>query len=183
MLHNARLWLQLWLQKLWEQKKNTERESERERERAHHPPSIGEKKGSIQQPRSRTFEYYYDSKERNKYINVQRKQFPLMPAHAMPLYSMQGTTADPGMVAYWFFPQRCSPTVKWLIVYVMLSRPRSLATLKSVGLTTKVREIIEQGLPEELVANFHKLFDARIKETKALAAPAAKRYNLLPGLI
>ena len=61
------------------------------------------------------------------YVSVQRKQFPLMPAPAMPLYSMQGTTANPGMVAYWFFPQKCSPTVKWLIVYVMLSRPRSLA--------------------------------------------------------
>ena len=101
----------------------------------------------------------------------------------MPLYSMQGTTADPGMVAYWFFPQRCSPTIKWLIVYVMFSRPGSLAALKSVGLTTKVRENIEQGPPEELVATFHKLFDAMIKETKALAAQAAKRYNLLPGLI
>ena len=101
----------------------------------------------------------------------------------MPLYSMQGTTADPGMVAYWFFPQRCSQTVKWLIVYVMLSRPRSLATLTSVGLTTKVREIIEQGPPEELVATFHKLFDDKIKKTKALAADFAKRYGLLPGMI
>ena len=134
-------------------------------------------------PLTRTFRYYYDSKVPSKYIKVQRKQFPLMPALAMPLYSMQGTTADPGMVAYWFFPQRCSPTVKWLIVYVMLSRPRSLATLKSVGLTSKVRDIIEQGPPTELVATFHKLFDAKIKETKALAARAAKRYNLLPGLI
>ena len=106
-----------------------------------------------------------------------------MPALAMPLYSMQGTTADPGMVAYWFFPQRCSQTVKWLIVYVMLSRPRSLATLKSVGLSDKVREIIEQGPPEELVATFHKLFDAKIEETKALAVEAAKHYNLLPGAI
>ena len=101
----------------------------------------------------------------------------------MPLYSMQGTTADPGMVAYWFFPQRCSPTVKWLIVYVMLSRPRSLATRKSVGLTDKVRAIIERGPPEELVATFHKLFDGKIKETKSVAAQAAQRYGLLPGLI
>jgi hypothetical protein len=131
-------------------------------------------------PVTRTFRYYYDSKVPSKYIKVQRRQFPLMPALAMPLYSMQGTTADPGMVAYWFFPQRCSPTVKWLIVYVMLSRPRSLATLKSVGLTSKVRDLIEQGPPTELVATFHKLFDAKIKETKALAARAAKRYNLLP---
>ena len=96
---------------------------------------------------------------------------------------MPGTAADPGMVAYWFFPQRCSQTVKWLIVYVMLSRPRSLATLKSVGLTDKVRAIIEQGLPEEFVATFHKLFDGKIKDTKALAVQAAKRYTLLPGII
>ena len=134
-------------------------------------------------PLTRTFKYYYDPQNRSKYVNVQRKQFPLTPALAMPLYSMQGTTADPGMVAYWFFPQRCSPTVKWLIVYVMLSRPRSLATLKSVGLTDKVRAIIEQGPPEELVATFHKLFDEKIKKTKSLATQAAKQYGLLPGLL
>ena len=134
-------------------------------------------------PLSRKFKYYYDPREKSKFINVQRKQFPLMPATAMPLYSMQGTTADPGMVAYWFFPQRCSQSIKWLIVYVILSRPRSLATLKSVGLTDKVREIIEQGPPEELVATFHKLFDVKIEATKALAVEAAKRYDLLPGVI
>ena len=134
-------------------------------------------------PLVRTFRYYYDSQNKTKYTNVQRKQFPLTPAQAMPLYSMQGTTADPGMFAYWFFPQRCSPTVKWLIVYVMLSRPRSLATLISIGLTDKVRAIIEQGPPEELVATFHKLFDDKIKNTKALAVDLAKRYGLLPGMI
>ena len=114
---------------------------------------------------------------------MQRTQFPLTPAPAMPLYSMQGTTADPGMVAYWFFPQRSSPTVKWLIVYVMLSRPRSLATLISVGLTDKVRAIIEQGPPEDLVATFHKLFDEKIKTTKTRATKAAQQYGLLPGQI
>ena len=134
-------------------------------------------------PLTRTFRYYYDPKESSKYINVQRKQFPLMPAPAMPLYSMQGTTADPGMVAYWFFPQRCTPTIKWLIVYVMLSRPRSLAGLRSVGLTTKVKEIIEQGPPEDLVSNFKKLFDDKMRDTKALAMRLAKEYDLLPGRV
>ena len=134
-------------------------------------------------PLTRTFKFYPDPQNKSKYINVKRKQFPMMPAPAMPLYSMQGTTAYPGMVAYWFFPQRCTPAIKWLIFYVMLSRPRSLATLKSVGLTDKVRAIIEQGPPEELVATFHKLFDEKIKETKSLASQAAKRYGLLPGLI
>jgi len=106
-----------------------------------------------------------------------------MPAPAVPLYSMQGTTADPGMVAYWFFPQRCSETIKWLIVYVMLSRPRSLAGLRSVGLTTKIREIIEQGPPEDLVANFKKLFETKMRDTKALAMRLAKEYDLLPGRV
>ena len=73
--------------------------------------------------------------------------------------------------------------MKWLIVYVMLSRPRSLATLTSVGLTEKVRTIIEEGPPQQLVATFRKLFDGKIKETKFLASQAAKRYGLLPGLI
>ena len=40
-----------------------------------------------------------------------------------------------------------------------------------------------QGPPEELVASFHKLFDGKIKDTKSLAAQAAQRYGLLPGLI
>ena len=65
----------------------------------------------------------------------------------------------------------------------MLSRPRSLATLTSVGPNDNVRTIIEQGPPEELVVTFHKLFDGTIEETKSLAAQAAKHYVLLPGLI
>ena len=96
---------------------------------------------------------------------------------------MQGTTADPGMVAYWMFPLRCSETIQWLIVYVMLSRPRSLSQLKSVNLTTKIREIIEGGPPEDLVHNFHSLFSAEIEATRKLARDAAKQYGLLENLI
>ena len=133
-------------------------------------------------PLTRKFKYYYDPKAKSKYVEVQRKQFPLMPAPAMPLYSMQGTTADPGMVAYWAFPQMCSSTIRWLIIYVMLSRPRCLASLQSIGLTEKVRTTIEEGPPEDLVASFHKLFDAKIHDTKIEAIRAAKHYGLLPEL-
>ena len=48
---------------------------------------------------SRKFKYYYDRREKN-YITIQRKQFPLIPALAMTLYSMQGTTAEIGMFAF-----------------------------------------------------------------------------------
>ena len=131
-------------------------------------------------PRPCTFKHFYSPTEKAKYVIVSRRQIPLMPAAAVSLYSMQGTTADPGLVAYWFFPQRCSDTVRWLIVYVMLSRPRSLATLKSVNLTKQIRNIIEQGPPEDLVANFDRLFREKIDATMELARKAARAYGLLP---
>ena len=131
-------------------------------------------------PLTRTWKHFYSTTEKTKYVMVQRTQLPLMPAAAVALYSMQGTTADPGMVAFWFFPQRCSDTIRWLIVYVMLSRPRSLATLKSVNLTKQIRDIIEQGPPDDLVANFDILFREKIEATSKLAQEAARTYGLLP---
>ena len=77
------------------------------------------------------------------------------------------------------FPQRCSETIQWLIGYVMLSRPRALSQIKSVNLTSKVRELIERGPPEDLVANFQKLFGDKIVATRQLAREAARKYGLL----
>jgi hypothetical protein len=129
-------------------------------------------------PLARTWKFYFPDGS-GKYSSIRRRQFPLMPLDAVPLYAMQGTTADPGMVAYWMFPQRCTETIQWLIVYVMLSRPRALSQLKSVNLTKKVRELIEKGPPEDLVENFHTLFAVKIDATRQLAQDAAKRYGLL----
>ena len=102
-----------------------------------------------------------------------------MPLESVNLYSLQGTTADPGLYAYWMFPKRCSETVRWLIVYVMLSRPRSLDKLKSINHTKKIREIIEAGPPENLVQTFHTLFAEKIERTHKIAKEAAARYGLL----
>ena len=62
----------------------------------------------------------------------------------------------------------------------MVSRPRSLATLKSVNLTNKIRDVIEKGPPEELVANFDRLFHEKIETTMELAREAACTYGLVP---
>ena len=62
----------------------------------------------------------------------------------------------------------------------MLSLPRSLSTLKSVNLTKEIRDIIERGPPDDLVANFDKLFHDKIKETRKLARQAAEAHGLLP---
>eukprot|EP00974_Lingulodinium_polyedra_P040405 3880349-Lingulodinium_polyedra.AAC.1 len=54
-----------------------------------------------------------------------------MPLLACPLYGLQGTTADPGLVAHWSVPKRMGSDVHWLLVYVVLSRVRSLDSLVS----------------------------------------------------
>ena len=96
-----------------------------------------------------------------------------MPAEACPLYSLQGATCDPGLIAHFVMPQRSDPDIKWLIVYVLLSRVRSLANLRSVGLTDKIRKIMEGGPPVMVAENFEKLFRKKIDQTNK-AAMAAK---------
>ena len=59
-----------------------------------------------------------------------------------------------------------------LMVYAMLSRVRSFDSLASFGLTTKIREIMESGPPENLVGNFDRLFAAKAKATKVAARKA-----------
>ena len=110
-------------------------------------------------------------------LQVQRTQLPLMPEAACPLYLLQGATCDPVLIAHFIMPRRADDDIKWLIVYVMLSRPRSLATIKSVNLTQKIHDIIEQGPPDDLVANFE-----QIKETRTLAREAARAHGLLPDV-
>ena len=101
------------------------------------------------QPISRS--WTYDGPElKGQYVNVARRQLPLGPARVLPLYSMQGMTAEPGLVAHWTFPPRVDYDIKWLICYVILSRVPSLPQLMSIGLSDKIREIIERVSGREL---------------------------------
>jgi hypothetical protein len=96
-----------------------------------------------------------------------------MPEAACPLYSLQGATCDPGLIAHFTMPRRMDSDGQWLIIYVLLSRVRSLQRLRSVGLTSKIREIIEGGPPTSVAENFDRLFRKKINLTMK-AAKAAK---------
>ena len=109
---------------------------------------------------------------------VNRKQFPLMPLENVSLYSLQGTTADPRLYAYWMFPKQCSEVMRWLIVYEMLSRPMSLGQLRSINLNKKIRGIIEKGPPKELLRTFDIWFAEKIERTHEAAKKAARFYDL-----
>ena len=55
------------------------------------------------EPLPRTWKYDGPELE-GRFINVKRRQLPLAPAKVLPLYSMQGMTATPGLVARWVVP-------------------------------------------------------------------------------
>ena len=76
-------------------------------------------------------------------------------------------------------PKRADADIKWLIVYVMLSRVRSLSRLRSIGLNLKILKIIEGGPPSMIAENFERLFRKKSKETKKAteAARAALGWN------
>ena len=62
--------------------------------------------------------------------------------------------------------------MRWLAIYVALSRVRRLKNLRSIGLSKDIRKIVEEGPPDLLLAQFHKLFNEKEAQT-ALDADAA----------
>ncbi len=91
---------------------------------------------------------------------------------------MQGMTATPGLVAHWVLPARVAEDIKWFICYVTLSRVPSLKQLVSIGLSDKIREVLESGPPEGLVQMFSTLL---LKKSRILDVPLYKRNNALVG--
>ena len=115
--------------------------------------------------------WYFSSKTENFSASVRRMQLPIIYEKACALYSLQGVTAD-GLIAHLQMPSKATSDIQYLIVYVMLSRVRSLQTLRTVGLTEKIFEIIETGPPKELTDAFDSLFAEKARETKSKAQEA-----------
>ena len=62
--------------------------------------------------------------------------------------------------------------MRWLAIYVALSRVRRLKNLRSIGLNKDIRRVMEAGPPDSLPAQFDKLFHEEEAQT-ALDADAA----------
>ena len=95
-------------------------------------------------------------------VRVRREQVPLTIATASTLYTLQGTTAEPGLIYYFNTPRRVSKVMKWIACYMALSRVRSLSTLRSVGLTSDVRDLLDLGPPDGFLTRFLKVFGDKI---------------------
>ena len=105
-------------------------------------------------------------------VKVIRRALPVVCVKASTLHVLQGTTTDPGLIFHWVFPRRLTEPLRWLAIYVALSRVRRLQNLRSVGLNKGIRRIMEAGPPDSLPAQFYKLFQEKEAQT-ALDADAA----------
>ena len=95
----------------------------------------------------------------------QRRQLPLTIKTASTLHTLQGATAQPGLIFHWRFPRFFSEELRWLATYVVLSRPPSFQQLISIGLPAGLRALIEGGPPEGVLSRFAAMFEDIEKAT------------------
>ena len=112
------------------------------------------------------------NEDRCREVKVVRRGLPVVCVKASTLHVLQGTTADPGLIFHWVFPRRLTGPMRWLAIYVALSRVRRLKNLRSIGLNKEIRRVMEAGPPDSLPAQFQKLFHEKEAQT-ALDADAA----------
>ena len=93
---------------------------------------------------------------------------PLTTKLASTLHTLQGITADPGLIFHWKFPRRMTPELRWLATYVALSRPQSFDDLLSVGMPADFRKMLEGGPPEGILTKFEEYFAEKEQETNEI---------------
>ena len=83
----------------------------------------------------------------------------------MTIHTLQGTTAEPGIIFHWKFPRFFSAELRWLATYVALSRPPSLKQFMSVDLPDDIKEPIQGRPPEGILSSFDDMFGEKKLDT------------------
>ena len=112
-------------------------------------------------------------------VKAAREQVPLTIATASTLYTLQGTTTTPGLIYHFRTPRRISVVMKWIATYMALSRVESLQQLRSIGLTTAIKDIINDGPPEGFLTRFLRVFGDKIANTDAAMEAAMTELGWL----
>ena len=120
--------------------------------------------------------------ERIYQLRVQRRQIPLTIKAASTLHTLQGATADPGLIFHWRFPRFFSNELRWLATYVTLSRPPSFRQLISLDLPAGLRDLIEDGPPDGILSRFSAMFQDIEDETRLQASEFMARLGWMASL-
>ena len=67
---------------------------------------------------------------------------------------------------YFNTPRRLSKVMTWIACFMPPSRVHSLSSLRSIGLTSDVRELIDLGPPDGFLTRFLKVFRGKISSTQ-----------------
>ena len=110
-------------------------------------------------------------------IQAQRVQLPLTIKTASTIHTLQGTTAEPGIIFHWKFPRFFSAELRWLATYVALSRPPSLKQLISVDLPDDIEALIQGGPPEGILSRFDDMFKEKEVDTHEKALELMRRLG------
>ena len=110
-------------------------------------------------------------------VRARREQVPLTIVTASTLYTLQGTTAMPRLIYHWRTPRRLSRNMKWVAAYMALSRVRSLREFRSIGISTAIRKLIDEGPPEGMLTRFLDLFREKALETEEAVQAAFKELG------
>ena len=105
------------------------------------------------------------SRARSLKVRAIREQIPLTIATASTLYTLQGTTATPGLIYHFRTPRRISALMKWISTYMALSRVQSRKQLRSIGMTAAIKDLINGGPPAGFLTRFLMIFGEKISET------------------
>ena len=103
---------------------------------------------------------------RSLQVRARRKGLPITIVTASTLYTLQGTTCEPGLIYHFKTPRRLSKQLRWISTYMALSRVRSLRELRCIGLTPAIRELIDLGPPEGFLTRFLKDFEEKAARTQ-----------------
>ena len=120
------------------------------------------------------------SRARSLDVRAKREQVGLTICTAATLYTLQGTTATPGLIYHWRTPRRVTNLMRWIAVYMALSRLQSLKEFRSIGITTKIRDIINGGPPPGMLTRFTHLFASKAEETERLVEEALRELDWMP---
>ena len=99
-------------------------------------------------------------------VKAAREQVPLTILTASTLYTQQGTTCTPDLIYHLRTPRRISSFVKWIATYVALSRVQALRQLRSIGLPTATKDLIDNGPPEGFLTRFLTVFGEKTTQTQ-----------------
>jgi len=112
-------------------------------------------------------------------VSVVREQVPTTILGASTLYTLQGTTATPGLIYHFRTPRRLPVLMKWISLYMALSRVQSLREFRGIGISNAIRDLINNGPPLGFLTRFLSMFEEKAKATEKAMEEALQelRWN------